>query len=45
MEGQISAPSSAFHVSRIADQLQQDIGVVESALAAMDGDGGRPIVR
>jgi hypothetical protein len=41
MESQISAPSSGFHVSRIADdQLQDDISVVESALAAVDGEGG-----
>ena len=39
MENRMSAASSGFNLNRIADQLQEDISVVENALAAMDGDG------
>ena len=39
MANRMSAASSGFNLSRITEQLQEDISVVENALAAMDGDG------
>lgn len=45
MENRMSAASSGFDLSRIADQLQEDIGVVETPLLQWKAMGQRPIVR
>lgn len=45
MENRMSAASSGFNLSRIDDQLQEEINVVESALAVLNGDVQPPIDR
>ena len=45
MENRTSAASTGFNLSRIDDQLQEEINVVESALAVLDGDVKPPIDR